>query len=61
MIRMFKLNRVNLALIRRHGYSLCDYCGKDLEIGEVIISKTRCRNRVKHFHVECYESMFIEA
>lgn len=41
----------------------CDRCGQPLKVGEKIVSRQAgCHNlSTKHYHVSCYEELFVEA
>jgi len=37
----------------------CDFCGKTLNEGDVVVSKPSQPNKTKHYHQQCYERLWM--
>ena len=48
--------------LKAKGYKLvCRRCGKPIKIGDLVVTSGRQRSkRMKQYHYNCYEEMFIE-
>jgi len=60
--RTFMLNApIFNGLTKKFGELKCWRCGKKFSEGETIVSKPKCgsRGHLRHYHTQCWESLFV--